>query len=52
VRLLGGHRTKKAAVTQALIDYTRHLQQLKMLSLLGKVDLDPKYDYRAQRAKA
>ena len=48
---LGGHRTKKAAVTQALVDYTRHLQQLRMLSLFGKVDVDPKYDYKAQRAR-
>ena len=48
---LGGHKTKKAAVTQALIDYTRHLQQLKMLSMFGQVDFDPDYDYKAQRAK-
>jgi len=49
---LGGHRTKKAAVTQALLDYTQHLRQLKMLSLFGTVDVDPRYDYKAQRARA
>ena len=49
---LGGHRTKRAAVTQALLDYTRHLQQLQVISLFGNVDVDPKYDYKAQRAKA
>jgi Arc/MetJ family transcription regulator len=48
---LGGHRTKKAAVTQALTDYVRHLQQEKILSLFGKVDFDPDYDYKKQRAK-
>lgn len=48
---LGGHRTKKAAVTQALVDYTRHMQQLKMLSLFGKIELDPQYHYKAQRAR-
>ncbi len=26
---LGGHRTKKEAVTQALIQYNQHLQQIK-----------------------
>ena len=48
---LGGHKTKKAAVTQALIEYTRHLQQLKVLSLFGTVDFDPDYDYKTQRAR-
>ena len=48
---LGGHRTKKAAVTQALTDYVRHLEQEKILSLFGKVDFDPHYDYKKQRAK-
>jgi Arc/MetJ family transcription regulator len=49
--MLGGHRTKKAAVTQALTDYVRHLQQEKILSLFGKVDFAPHYDYKKQRAK-
>ncbi len=49
---LGGHKTKRAAVTQALIDYNRHLQQLQILPLFGKLDLDPNYDYKAQRARA
>lgn len=48
---LGGHKTKKAAVTQALIEYTRHLQQLKVLSLFGTIDFDTDYDYKAQRAR-
>jgi len=49
---LGSHRTKKAAVTQALTDYIRHLQQEKILALFGKVDFGPGYDYKRQRAKA
>ena len=48
---LGGHRTKRAAVTQALVEYTRHLQQLRMLSVFGAIDVDRAYDYKAQRAK-
>ena len=48
---LGGHKTKKAAVTEALVEYTRHLQQLKILSMFQKVDFDPDYDYKSQRAK-
>jgi Arc/MetJ family transcription regulator len=49
---LGNHRTKKAAVTQALTDYIRHLQQERILEVFGKVDLDSKYDYKRQRARA
>jgi Arc/MetJ family transcription regulator len=49
---LGGHRTKKAAVTKALIDYVHHLEQEKVLSLFGSVDYDPAYNYKKQRKTA
>jgi Arc/MetJ family transcription regulator len=48
---LGGHKTKRAAVTQALVDYTQRLRQVKVLSEFGKVDFAPGYDYKAQRSK-
>lgn len=48
---LGGHRTKKAAVTQALVDYINHLEQQKVIDLFGKIDYDPQYDYKQQRRK-
>jgi len=49
---IGGHHTKKAAVTQALSDYIRNLQQERILDLFGKVDFVPEYNYKRQRAKA
>lgn len=49
---LGGHRTKKAAVTQALIAYIRHLEQEKILSLFGTVDYERGFSHKRQRAKA
>ena len=49
---LGHHRTKKAAVTQALTDYIHHLEQENILSLFGSVDYVPGYNYKKQRAKA
>ena len=49
---LGNHRTKRAAVTQALTDYIRHLRQERILDLFGKVDIDPRYDYKRQRSRA
>ena len=49
---LGKHRTKKEAVTQALTDYIRHLRQDRILDLFGKVEFDPRYDYKRQRARS
>jgi len=48
---LGHHRTKKAAVTQALTDYIHHLEQENILSLFGSVDFVRGYDHKKQRAK-
>jgi len=49
---LGGHHTKKAAVTQALSEYIDHLEQENILSLFGTVDFDRGYNYKKQRARA
>lgn len=49
---LGRHKTKKAAVTKALIEYINHLEQEKILSMFGTVDYDPKYDYKKQRRRS
>jgi Arc/MetJ family transcription regulator len=46
---IGGHRTKKAVVTEALQEYIRRRKQLQILNLLGKIDYDPDYDYKRQR---
>jgi Arc/MetJ family transcription regulator len=48
---LGGHRTKKSAVTQALSEYIHHLEQEKITSLFGTVVYEPGYDYKKQRAR-
>jgi Arc/MetJ family transcription regulator len=49
---LGNHRTKKAAVTQALNYYIARLRQEKILDLFGKVKFASGYDYKRQRARA
>jgi Arc/MetJ family transcription regulator len=49
---LGGHKTKKAAVSKALIEYIQNLEQEKILSMLGTVEYDPEYDYKKQRSKS
>jgi hypothetical protein len=48
---LGKHRTKKAAVTQALVDYIQHLEQEKIGSLFGTIDYEASYDYKKQRGR-
>ena len=49
---LGRHKTKKAAVTEALIEYIEHLEQKKILLMFGTVDYDSEYDYKRQRRRS
>jgi len=46
---LGGMKTKKEAVNQALSEYVQKREQLKVLEFFGKVDIDTDYDYKKQR---
>jgi len=48
---IGGHKTKKAAVTEALQEYVQRRRQLEVLDLFGKVEYDPGYDYKKQRRR-
>ena len=48
---IGGHKTKKATVTEALDEYIQRRKQLRIISLFGKVDYDPDYDYKATRSR-
>jgi Arc/MetJ family transcription regulator len=48
----GGHKTKKEAVSKALVEYIHQLEQEKILSMFGSVDYDPEYDYKKQRRRA
>lgn len=49
---IGGHRTKKATVTEALEEYIQRRKQAKIISLFGQVDFDPKYDYKQARRRS
>jgi len=50
-RRVGGHRTKKATVTEALQEYILRRRQLRILDLFGKIEIDPAYDYKKQRRR-
>jgi Arc/MetJ family transcription regulator len=49
---VGGHRTKKDTVTEALEEYIQRRKQVRILDLFGKVEFDPKYDYKRQRRRS
>jgi len=48
---VGGQRTKKATVTQALQEYIQHRKQADVVKLFGKIEIDAEYDYKAQRRR-
>ncbi len=48
-RVLGKHRTKKAAVTEALQEYVERHRQIEVLGLFNCIEYDPEYDYKKQR---
>ncbi len=51
VLAIAEQKTKKAAVTEALEEYIRRHEQIKIIDLFGTVDFDPEYDYKIQRSK-
>ncbi|GAB1390854.1 MAG: hypothetical protein AMXMBFR78_18510 [Rubrivivax sp.] len=48
---VSGERTKKAAVTKALQEFIARREQRRLLELLGKLEWDPAFDYKAERLR-
>lgn len=48
---VSGERTKKAAVTKALQEFIAWRQQQKVLDLMGKLEWDASYDFKAERSR-
>jgi Bacterial antitoxin of type II TA system, VapB len=46
---VSGERTKKAAVTKALEEFIARRQQRGVLDLMGKLDWDTSFSYKAER---
>lgn len=49
--VLGGHRTKREAVNEALEEYVARRKRREVVKLFGQVEWDPEYDYKAERKK-
>jgi hypothetical protein len=48
---VSGQRTKKAAVTLALEEFIARRRQRRVLDLMGKLEWDTAYDYKAERSR-
>jgi Arc/MetJ family transcription regulator len=49
---VSGLRTKKAAVTLALEEFVARRNQKKILELMGSLEWDHSYDYKAERSRS
>ncbi|MGD0866637.1 MAG: type II toxin-antitoxin system VapB family antitoxin [Rhizomicrobium sp.] len=49
---VSGQRTKKAAVTQALQEFIARRTQKRLLELMGKLEWDDSFDYKAERSRS
>lgn len=48
---VSGEKTKKAAVTKALEEFIARRSQKKLLDLMGRLEWDGDYDYKAERSR-
>jgi len=48
---IGGHTTKKAAVTIALKEYIERHKQQKIIELFGTIDYSKDYNYKKSRMR-
>ena len=48
---VSGERTKEAAVTRALEEFIARRRQKRLLDLMGKLEWDEAFDYKAERSR-
>ena len=48
---VSGEKTKKAAVTRALEEFIARRAQKRIVELMGKLEWDATYDYKAERSR-
>ena len=48
---VSGERTKKAAVTRALEEFIARRAQKRLVDLMGKLEWDKSFDYKAERSR-
>ena len=48
-RSVGGYKTKRETVNEALREFIQRRERLSLLQLAGKIEYDPRYDYKKDR---
>ncbi len=48
---VSGERTKKAAVTRALEEFIARRSQKRLIDLMGKLEWDKSFDYKAEHSR-
>ncbi len=48
---VSGERTKRATVTRALEEFIARRQQRRVLELMGKLEWDNSFNYKAERSR-
>jgi Arc/MetJ family transcription regulator len=48
---LSGKRTKRETVNAALTEYVSRRKQRRILELFGKLEWDPRFDYKKERER-
>jgi hypothetical protein len=48
---VSGERTKKAAVTRALEEFIARRRQKRLVNLMGSLQWDKSFDYKAERSR-
>lgn len=46
---VGGYRTKRETVNEALREFIQRRQRVQLVKLFGKVEYDSSYDYKRER---
>jgi predicted CopG family antitoxin len=50
-RVIGKHKTGKAAVTAALKEYIQRRKQMAITEIFGTIEYEESYDHKQQRRK-
>lgn len=48
---IGGFKTKRETVNEALREFIQRRQRLELVKLFGKIDYDDQYDYKEERRR-
>jgi Arc/MetJ family transcription regulator len=50
-KTVGGYRTKRETVNEALREFIQRRQRVELVKLFGKVAYDSRYDYKEERRR-